>query len=267
MKDVIIKRLTLRPSLACNFRCALCNEFSPYYHPPKVPRPEEVIRDIDRVFALVDRVDRLEVSGGEPLLYRWLPRILNHLNRYNSRFSLFSMVTNGSLLFSGEVLDALSAIGQKVRVIVDDYGPELSTAVRENIGMLESAGIRCELRDQYRNIHSDGWLDFRDLALKRGEPEAKELFAQCVCPQKLQWVITLHDGHLYPCHVARRCAELGIVPEGAPDSIDIYAPDRTDRQLKEQIMGLYEVDALAACRYCEGFVETRERKVPAEQLR
>ena len=267
MKEVFVQRLTLRPTLACNFHCKLCNEFSPYYHPPKVPKLEDLIRDVDRVFELVDRIDRMEVSGGEPLLYRPLPQLLDYLNRYNSRFELFSMVTNGSLLFSEETLNALSAIGRKVRVIVDDYGPELSVAAQQNVELLERAGVRYELRDQYENIHSDGWLDFRDLTLKRDEDEAKKLFAQCVCPQKLHWVITLHDGRLYPCHVARRCSELGTGPAVFPDCIDLYAPDLTNEQLKEQIMGLYDVDSLAACRYCEGFVETRERKIPAEQMR
>lgn len=266
MDKGLIERLTIRPTLACNFRCALCNEFSPYYHPPAVPKVEEVIRDASRVFALVDRVGRLEISGGEPLLYKPLPELLEHLNGYNGRFDWFSLVTNGSILMSAGTLDALRRIGQKVRVIVDDYGPELSKNARANAALLEESGIRYELRDQYKDVHADGWLDFRDLRLKRGEAEAKAMFAQCVCPQKLRWVVTLHQGKLYPCHVARRCTELGIVPPSAPDCIDLYAPGVSDEELQRQIQSLYKVDVLASCRYCEGFLEDRERRVPAEQL-
>jgi hypothetical protein len=131
---------------------------------------------------------------------------------------------------------------------------------------LERNGIRFELRDQYANIHSDGWLDFSDLGLKHSEAEAKALFGQCVCPQKLHWVITLHRGHLYPCHVARRLTELGTLPAAPPECIDLYDPESSDAELRERIAEWYRLDVLNACRYCDGFIESRERIRPAEQL-
>lgn len=266
MKEVFVERLTLRPTLACNFRCKLCNEYSPYYDSPKIPSLEELERDVDRTFSLIDRISRFEISGGEPLLFKQLPALLEHINRYNDRFELFSMVTNGSIKFSDEMLAALKAIGIKVRVIVDDYGPELSKNARLNAQMLNDAGIRYELRDQFENIHSDGWLDFSDLSLKHSVDEAKAMFAKCVCPQKLHWVVTLHNGHLYPCHVARRCVELGLIDEKPTECIDIHSTTLSDEELRRNIMGLYELDVLTACRHCDGFIETRERKIPAEQL-
>lgn len=265
-QGIFLERLTVRPTLACNFKCKLCNEFSPYYHPPKVPKLEKVTQDIDRVFSLVDRVSRMEVSGGEPLLYTGLAGLLEHLHQYNNRFEFFSMVTNGSLIFSDGALAALVAIGPKVRIIVDDYGPKLSKNAQRCVEQLKEAGIRYELRDQFENIHADGWLDFRDMELKHDAAEAKAIFARCVCPQKLHWVVTLHDGKLYPCHFARRCTELDIVPMAAPDCIDLYDPTVTDKELKEHICSLYTVDMLASCRYCSGFLEDRERFMPAEQI-
>lgn len=265
-QPVHIERLTIRPSFACNFRCKLCNEFAPYYTTPKIPSLDEMTRDVDRIFSLVDTIGKLEISGGEPLLFRPLPELLRYLNRYNDRFGLFSLVTNGSLPFTDTTLAALRAIGSKTRVIVDDYGLELSRNAQKCAKQLNDNGIRYELRDQYQNVHSDGWLDFRDLALKHNEEQAKAIFAQCVCPQKLHWVVTLHDGKLYPCHVARRCTELGLVSETAPDCIKLYDENRSDNELRADITSLYTIDILQACRFCEGFLETRQRLMPAEQL-
>jgi sulfatase maturation enzyme AslB (radical SAM superfamily) len=266
MDEVYVERLTVRPSFLCNLRCRLCNEYSPYYAPPLVPDAERLQREIDRAFVLIDRVRLFEVSGGEPLLYRPLAQILRHVARYDERFEFFSLVTNGSLKIDEETLAALRDIGQKARVIVDDYGEKLSKQARVNEDLLKNAGIRYELRDQYAIVHSGGWLDFSDLSLKHTQAEAKALFARCVCPQKLHWVVTLHDGHLYPCHVLRRCVELGIVPEDPKECIDIFDPRLSDDELRGNIAGLYRLDVLSACRHCSGFIEGRERKMPAEQL-
>jgi sulfatase maturation enzyme AslB (radical SAM superfamily) len=263
--EAFVERLTLRPTLACNFSCKYCNEYSPHYAPSQAQPPEAVLRDFDRALELIDRIRILEVSGGEPLMYRPLPQVLRHLAQYSGRFEFFSLVTNGSIGFGDEVLPALRDMGPKVRVILDDYGPSLSRHAQANAELLAAHTIRYELRDQYANVHSDGWLDFNDLSLKHDEEAAKRLFAQCVCPQKLRWVVTLHRGRLYPCHVLRRCTELGIVPEDPRECINIHDKNLTDGEIRANIVGLYGLDVLSACRYCAGFVEGRERIVPAEQ--
>jgi len=263
--EVFVERLTLRPTLACNFSCKYCNEYSPHYSPSQVQPLDAVLRDLDRAMELIDRVRIFEVSGGEPLMYRPLPQVLRHIGGYSGRFEFFSLVTNGSIRFGDDVLSALQEMGQKVRVILDDYGPELSKHAQGNVELLAGRSIRFEQRDQYANVHLNGWLDFSDLTLKHDEDSAKRLFAECVCPQKLHWVVTLHNGRLYPCHVLRRCTELGIVTENPRECINIHDKSLTDGEIRCNIMGLYGLDVLSACRYCGGFVEGRERIVPAEQ--
>ena len=266
MNKVSVERLTARPTLACNLKCRYCNEYSPQYESPILPALSKIKTDIDRTFRLIDYINIFEVSGGEPLLYKQLPQMLQHINLYNERYRFFSLVTNGSILMNGATLTALRIIGPKARVIVDDYGSELSKHARDNARLLAEAGIRYELRDQYVDIHEDGWLDFSDLSLKRDESAAKQLFAECVCPQKLRWVITLHNGKLYPCHVSRRCTELKIIQENPVECINIHDPALSDEELRENIMGLYSLEVLRACAYCSGFVSRRERMRPAEQL-
>jgi organic radical activating enzyme len=264
-KIIHVERLTIRPTLQCNLRCKFCNEYSPYYLSPKVPVFEEMRQDIKRVFELIDSVGILEISGGEPLLYKPLSQILEFIREYNERFEFFSLVTNGTLKISSAVLEELRLIGSKVRVIVDDYG-ELSRQAHYNSDVLKEAGVRYELRDQFKNIHADGWVDFTDFSLKNTPEQATAIFSQCVCPQKLHWVVTLHSGYLYPCHFMRRCIELGIVPENPVECIDIHDAALSDAELRDNIAGLYGLRMLSACRYCAGFIEGRERKKPAEQL-
>ena len=176
-EKVLVERLTIRPTLVCNLRCKLCNEYSPYYKSDKIQPIEQVLNDIDRTFELVDYIEKLEVSGGEPLLYKPLPQVLSHILKYNHRFEYFSLVTNGSILLNSELLCGLSAIGKKVRVIVDDYGEGLSKNAKNNVKLLQNHDIRYELRDQHANIHSDGWLDFSDFSLKHNDEQARDIFS------------------------------------------------------------------------------------------
>ncbi len=97
---------TLSPRLAvyyvtmqCNLNCAYCEDFGSRRNHEVTPNPS--LEDAKRILAVIRTgVDRLWLTGGEPLMY---PHILDLLQyaRKDLKFREVSLITNGTLLSKG----------------------------------------------------------------------------------------------------------------------------------------------------------------------
>lgn len=85
MKRTDIKRTTFCVSQRCTLKCKLCLAFIPYYDNPKDVSLEEAKQILDIYFRVVDSVDTFTVTGGEPLMNRELPRILQEVFSYQKQ--------------------------------------------------------------------------------------------------------------------------------------------------------------------------------------
>lgn len=70
----------------------------------------------------------MTISGGEPLLHPDLGKLVEYLCTYGDRIGLLEFITNGTMIPKTDVIYAMQKFG-KVKVIIDNYGPELSTEV------------------------------------------------------------------------------------------------------------------------------------------
>src|SRR5436305_12157079 len=94
----------------CNARCNMCQCWHVKY--PLMP-PEHYLRVLDGLVG--SGVREVRFTGGEPLLYRHLPSLLEHAARLGAHASV---ITNGWLLPAR--VDDLAAAGcSEVVVIVD----------------------------------------------------------------------------------------------------------------------------------------------------
>ena len=128
----------LRVSLTdrCNFRCSYCmprEVFGAGYE--FLPRAELLtFEEIDRVVRAFVRsgVSTVRLTGGEPLLRRDVPQLVERLARINGLDDL-AMTTNGSLLAAAA--PALAAAGlHRVTVSLDALDPDVFTAMADSAG-------------------------------------------------------------------------------------------------------------------------------------
>ncbi len=143
-----LRNLRISVTDRCNLRCGYCMPEEDY-----VWLPREQILDFEEISTLADvfmdlGVDKIRLTGGEPLLRRSLPELIRLLAA-KPRLRDLALTTNGVLL--GEQAPALRAAGlHRVTVSLDTLRPERFTAltrrpnhaqVLESIAALAPAGF------------------------------------------------------------------------------------------------------------------------------
>lgn len=222
------ERTELTITHRCTLKCKLCGAYSPYYSNPK---PHWSLSQLklytDKYFEIVDYVEKMTISGGEPLLHPDLGKLVEYLCTYGDRIGLLEFITNGTMIPKTDVIYAMQKFG-KVKVIIDNYGPELSTEVPQIEKILDNYGIYYFSKKFQRYL--------------------------------------LVEGKLYLCATARRCDSLNLLTEDN-DYINLLDDDLSLEQKKRKIESFFDRKHFEACMYCDGFNDKYQRHTPAEQIK
>ena len=122
-----LRNLRISVTDRCNLRCAYCMPEEDY-----VWLPREQILDFEEISALADvfmdlGVDKIRLTGGEPLLRRGLPELIRPLAA-KPKLKDLALTTNGVLL--GEQAQPLRDAGlHRVTVSLDTLRPDRFTAL------------------------------------------------------------------------------------------------------------------------------------------
>lgn len=264
------QRVSLIVTKKCTLKCKLCGALAPYiehYHPPIAYLKAE----IDSFFNVVERVNIIDISGGEPMLRTSLSdfvlgEILLYITDcYNERFKHLRIFTNGTIVPSKEICDVFRTVSSRTSfsITIDNYGKH-SPNTQKIAACLEATKVKYDIRDYSEDIHCGGWVDLRDISLKYPEIEdAKRLFSKCAIPQKLGCCLELMDGIISPCSVAAARYLCGKAEKSDTDIVDLFA-DREEVYAK--LKYLLNAEYFPSCHYCVGGLsDDSERVVPAEQ--
>ena len=267
--DFCMERVGLFTNMSCNLNCKLCSSDAPYRRNFKDFSLEQQKKVISRFFEAVSYVKKYSVAGGEPLLSKDLPALLDFLFHYSDQIGKIDIVTNGTIVPKAEILNAAKKFGNQLIVLVDDYGSHLSTKLDEIADALTKAEIPFEIREnQLDASHCGGWVDFTDglEKLHHSQADVEDLYARCAYPQKLKFCFSTRNGIMYPCDQVRRCVEMGILTDCQDDYINLLDENLSIEDIQNKILHIYEVKSLSACAYCTGLCENSVRFPPAEQL-
>lgn len=165
MEAFQMERATIEITYDCTLKCRLCSNYSPYVPLDLRRYPLQVCtKAIDKFFQIITYVGIFTISGGEPLLHPNLFELLEHLQNYSLNIGEVQVVTNGTLVPSQKILEPLKQWGQKAFLIVDNYGAELSTKIKEIDMLLANENIRHTIRNYtISDPHCGGWVDFGPL--------------------------------------------------------------------------------------------------------
>ena len=260
---ISVDQLAVFVTSHCTLNCRLCQSCIPRFREVGISFDAQLsalTEQLKRFFeSVLYRVGSLQITGGEPLCWKPLPELLQHLKPFSARFDTLRIITNGTLLPSQELLAAVAKAGYPIEFYVDYYGA-LSSQHDALIDTLARSGIPY-IDTQYtsREQHGGGWIDFGDLSRKAGgAAEAENRHKNC---RFRHGCIGLYDGAVYACSVSAMLYMLRGI-----ECDRLYAPEDAAAagKIAEWTAGKSPFEA---CAYCAGFDIACSKRYPAaEQL-
>jgi organic radical activating enzyme len=227
---------------------------------------ERITESIRRFFEIADSVDILNITGGEPFLYKELSELLmfikDNRERINQRLEVF---TNGTVIPSDNILSALNAADSSV--LLDDY--DFSTKTQDIAALFDRHDVTYRLRGYRKSDpYSGGWVDMVDFLDKpRGKAETERLTYDCMLARDPQRANVVIDGKIYVCFSQYWQIQKGILKENPKTCFDLFGDSIELAKKKEKISDFLNNIDLEACSRCKGQIPAiSERFPPAVQL-
>lgn len=271
MEQLVIPIINIIPTMRCNLRCKFCSTQAPYYRNPYHPSMEQLYRQADRLFEIIDFAGRFILSGGEVMvrsdLYQWV----DYLGKYADKIGRLELNSNGTIVPDDRLLRSLSDFPGQKRFLVDNYGPEISQKAQQIAQAFETvSNSSVEPRDYFSDRkYYGGWVDYGVYDLTRmrhkTKAEAVKCWSGCSSP-RVRYFMSVLDGKLYHCARQVWLVAKGIEPEASGELVDLFDPSQSREGLREQIAALYRKRSFLTCEYCLGLHDDAPRIQPAMQM-
>lgn len=259
-----LRRLAIMPTLKCTLQCKLCSNYMTMFGNVGHVPIDELIRDVDMIFRLIDYTEWLQFVGGEIFMRRDLSALYEHCLHYNNKFDKLILITNATLLPCDDDIAVFKKYGKNIQVQISDYG-DLSTKVADMTLLLEKNAIPYVVKRYHGDLqHYGGWVDNTQFTERGKNNEAlREQFEHC--GQVAMKNYHMYRGKLHGCARSLMVSTLGKIIPAQRDVLDLYDTTETDADKREKIRHFNDFPRVS-CRSCISFGENVERYPAAEQL-
>lgn len=218
---------------------------------------EMAMKSADSFFGKVDVAREFVLIGGEPLLYKELAEIIGYIGKkYRSKMSIYSIVTNGTIIPGQDVLDMCRE--HNVLIRISDYSETLKwieDRQKRLMEKLEENGVSYILEGR-----SLQWMDYGFQTFNRdgGENELIKVFDECQTPCR-----EIRGSKYYYCVMARSVSENLGFEIGQSDYLDFDdLSDDPKKTIMEFESGYSEKGYLDMCARCRG-IDAEKYIIPA----
>jgi hypothetical protein len=268
---LILPKLTLIITTRCNLRCKLCCEYVPQNKPFLDMTLGEERAILDALFATVDRVGTLHLSGGgEPLLHSQLAEMTELAFEYGDKFDRFMLFTNCTVEPSADLLEVIGKYKERLIIQVSRYGVKAEREA-EVLSILETTGVTLKVEKYYgENQSFGGWVDFGTWNVRNRTPdELTRTFQNCAVTRDMRGNWRTRDGKVHWCSRSQRGMELGLMPDNPVDYVDLLDVTESREIKRAKFEQIANYKHLAACDRCSGEQGTSDqtkRFQAAEQI-
>ena len=268
MKSINIQHVAYVMTLNCTLKCKRCSMLSPYLKEAYNPSFEALKRNTEALLQIVDKVEFINITGGEPLLRSADSTLVNTLDYLSGlpveKLEKIRIYTSGTIVPNDALCEDIARISEKKTFWfeIDDYGNH-SVKLGDLINKLKSYKIKYNVRDYSKDLYFGGWVDFRHTdEKKRDVKSAKELFEKCACGDISG--IGFINGVIVACPATYVRYMCGEIDKDHAEVIDLFG-DR--EQMREKWYRLSNAVVFESCIYCPGGISNdSERFMPAEQV-
>ena len=223
-----------------------------------------ISKTIDKYFELVDTVGDFDISGGETFLHPQIGDIIKKALQYEHRFNRLLILTNGTLLPSEDLLQAMK-LSDKILVTISNYGV-LSKSTSALSRILEQNNIKFRVIDYSDNIFCDGWVNYdSDKQLWHTEDELKRIGQNCAVRNR-GCNFLIQNGEIHSCGRSYRRMEIGLIPRNSAEYVDLFDNTVSIEEKRETLLAMFHSDYGTSCAFCYGLCKDSKRYTPAEQL-
>lgn len=265
--QISIQRTVLNITTFCNLKCKHCLAFIPYYKDPRNLPLAEAKKILNMYFSVIDKVGHFTITGGEPLLNPELKSILQETFKYLGQIETsVDLVTNGTMEIPDEILDLFECNKEKTKIILSNYGENLSTNMNRNEEKLISRKINYRVSKFYGDsLYYDGWIDFSDHSLKWEKECDRDKNAQG-CLHRTGKYFVINDGELHCCSRSFWRMKNGIIPKTIGEYVPLTDDNISIDEKRALLLEMYEKRSSTSCAYCVGFRNDIPREYPAQQI-
>ena len=267
VNKVFFPSQSIVPTTVCNLNCRDCLNFTPYIKNHMIRELKTVKRDVDLFFKAVDYIYRFQITGGEPLLYKNLQKLLIYIDEhYREKILRLELVTNGTVMPTDEFLAFLK--DRNIFVFLDDYTMSLPEKQRKC-----HAEVKAKLK-AHDIAFSDNYVEkwFRlytpeNLPNKKSDEELVGMFTRCAIP----WS-SIEGGAITACNYSLYAEKAGVLLWSDYRGNDFFSLSEYSPKMKHELvefrLGFNERGYVSLCEKCNGFCSINPATVkPAIQAK
>ena len=190
------------------------------------------------------------------LVYHHLPQIRKSVD----------FVTNGTLDIPEHILDIFEQNRAHTRIVLSDYGPSLSTKIKQIEEKLKKRNISYRISNFHGDdLYFDGWIDFRDHSKKIFSLEERDRHSQ-ECIHSAGKYFLINEGELHSCSRSYWRMREGYIPRNEDEYIPLLDTHMPKERKQEILLHMLNQKSSSSCAYCVGLKNGVPRHYPAEQL-
>lgn len=205
--------------------------------PPAFFDVEQIISDVEILKKGV-RFRKIQIQGGEPLLYKDLDKLLHYL-RKSRVTSKIRLATNAIFKLKRAHIEMFKKY--RVEIRMSDYNLKNQKINQIEEQCLEN-NIKCRIHRQVTEDQS--WLDM-GRGYHEDNKKVQMIYSTCLKND----CYTLIDGKFTKCSRALMGAEIDLHPDFPSDYIDVRKSQNIKKDLKDFLLNNKFMEC---CRYCNG---------------